>query len=58
MNEWNSIENSSTEYIYPKAIGNTVLSEQKKTRLSEIIGFENYFYQEISQRKSYIKKIK
>ena len=58
MNEWNSIENSSTEYIYPKAIGNAVLSEQKKIRLSEIIGFENYFYQEISQRKSYIKKIK
>ena len=33
------------------------LSEQIKFWLSEIIGFENYFYQEINQRKSYCKKI-
>ena len=35
----------------------TVLSEQAKFRLSEIIGIENYFYQEISQRKSCSKKL-
>ena len=29
------------------------LSEQTKFRLSEIIGIENYFYQEVYQRKSY-----
>ena len=33
------------------------LSEQTKFRLSEIIGIENYFYQEINQRKSYSKKL-
>ena len=33
------------------------LSEQKKIRLSEIIGTENYFYQEINQRKSCSKKL-
>ena len=33
------------------------LSEQTKFRLSEIIGIENYFYREISQRKSYSKKL-
>ena len=33
------------------------LSEQTKFRLSEIIGIENYFHQEINQRKSYIKKL-
>ena len=33
------------------------LSEQTKFRLSEIIGFENYFHQEINQRKSYRKKL-
>ena len=32
------------------------LSEQTKFRLSKIIGIENYFHQEINQRKSYIKK--
>ena len=42
MNESNSIE----------AIDKTILSEQTKFRLSEIIGIENYFYQEINQRKS------
>ena len=39
-----------------KAIDKTVLSEQTKLRLSEIIGIENYFYQEINQRKSCSKK--
>ena len=42
MNECNSI----------KAIDKIILSEQTKFRLSEIIGIENYFYQEINQRKS------
>ena len=39
MNESNSI----------KVIDKTVLSEQTKFQLSEIIGIENYFYQEINQ---------
>ena len=30
---------------------------QTKFRLSEIIGIENYFYREINERKSYIKKL-
>ena len=47
MNENNSIE----------AIDKTNLTEQTKFRLSEIIGIENYFYQEINQRKSYCKKL-
>ena len=47
MNESNSI----------KAIDKTNLSEQTKFRLSEIIGIENYFHQEINQRKSYSKKL-
>ena len=33
------------------------LSEQTKFRISEIIGIENYFHQEINQRKSYSKKL-
>ena len=33
------------------------LSEQTRFRLSEIIGIENYFYQEIDQIKSYCKKL-
>ena len=33
------------------------LSEQTKFRLSEIIGIENYFHQEMNQRKSYSKKL-
>ena len=40
-----------------KAIDKTNLTEQTKFRLSEIIGIENYFYQEINQRKSYTKKL-
>ena len=47
MNENNSIE----------AIDKSNLTEQIKFRLSEIIGNENYFYQEINQRKSYSKKM-
>ena len=41
MNENNSI----------KAIDKTNLTEQTKFQLSEIIGIENYFYQETDQRK-------
>ena len=32
-------------------------SQETKFRLSEIIGIENYFHQEINQRKSYSKKL-
>ena len=52
MNENNSIKNNSLE-----TIDKTVLSEQTKFRLSEIIGIENYFYQEINQRKSCSRKL-
>ena len=38
-------------------INKTNLSEQIKFRLSEIIGIENYFHQEIKQRKSCSKKL-
>ena len=34
-----------------------ILSEQTKFRLSEIIGIEDYFHQEINQRKSCNKKL-
>ena len=56
MDECNSIERSSTECNSIKnnsleTIDKTVLSEQTKFRLSEIIGIENYFYQEINQKK-------
>ena len=47
MNESNSIE----------AIDKTNLSEQARFQLSEIIGIENYFCQEINQRKSCSKKL-
>ena len=47
MNKCNSIE----------AIDKTNLYEQTKSRLSEIIGIENYFHQEINQRKSCSKKL-
>ena len=47
MNESNSIE----------ATDKTILSEQTKFWLSEIIGIENYFYEEINQRKSCSKKL-
>ena len=38
-------------------IDKTKLSEQTKFQLSEIMGIENYFYQEINQQKSYSKKL-
>ena len=47
MSEDNSID----------AIDKTKLTEKTKFRLSEIIGIENYFYQEINQRKSCSKKL-
>ena len=47
MNESNSI----------KASDKTNLTEQTKFRLGEIIGIENYFYQEVNQRKSCSKKL-
>ena len=40
-----------------KAIDKTNVTEQKKFRLSEINGIENYFYQQINQRKSYLKNL-
>ena len=46
--------NESNSY---KAIDKTTLSEQTTFRLSEITGIENYFYQEINQRKSCSKKL-
>ena len=51
MNESNSIKCYSLG-----TIDKTVLSEQTKFWLSEIIGIENYFYQE-NQRKSSSKKL-
>ena len=36
---------------------NKINLSEKKIRLSEIIRIENYFYQEISQRKSCSKKL-
>ena len=38
-------------------INKTNLSEQTKFRLSEIIGIENYFHQEVNQRKLCSKKL-
>ena len=52
MNESSFIECNSLE-----AIDKTVLSELTKFRLSKIIRIENYFYQEINQRKSCSKKL-
>ena len=52
MNKSNSIEFNSLE-----TNDKTVLSEQTKFQLSEIIGIGNYFYQEINQRKSCSKKL-
>ena len=45
------------ENNYIKAIDKTYLTEQTKFQLSEIIRIENYFYQEINQRKSCSKKL-
>ena len=57
MNKSNSIGCNSIENNYLKTIDKTVLSEQKKFRISEIIEIENYFYQEINQRRSCSKKL-
>ena len=38
-------------------IDKTNLSEQAKFRLDEISKIENYFHEEINQRKSYRKKL-
>ena len=57
MNKWNSIDNISIKNNSEETIDRTVLSEQTKFRLSEITGIENYFYQEINQRKSCSKKL-
>ena len=50
-NEWKYFKNSI------KSIEKTNLSEQTKFWLSEIVRIENYFYQEINQRKSCSKKL-
>ena len=42
---------------YIKTIGKKNLSKQTKFRLSEVIEIENYFYQEINERKLYIRKL-
>ena len=47
MNECNSIE----------AVDKTKLTEQLKFRLDEISKIENYFMEEINQRKSCSKKL-
>ena len=52
MNKSNFIEKNSLE-----TIDKTVLSKQTKFQLSETIGIENYFYQEINQRKSCSKQL-
>ena len=39
-------------------INKTNLSQQAKYRLSEIIGIENCFHQEINQRKLCMKKLR
>ena len=57
MNKSNSIENISIENSSLETSDKTVLSEQTKFRLSEIIGIENYFYEEINQGKSCSKKL-
>ena len=44
MDKSNFIKCNSLE-----TIDKTVLYEQTKSRLSEIMGIENYFYQEINQ---------
>ena len=33
------------------------ISDQNNFRLSEIIGIENYFYQDINESKSYVRKL-
>ena len=55
--QFHSIENISIKNNSLETIDKTVLSEQTKFGLSEIIGIENYFYQKINQRKSSGKKL-
>ena len=57
MNKNNSAENIYIKNKSLETIDKTVLSEQTKFQSSEIIGIENYFYQEINQRKSCSKKL-
>ena len=57
MNKNNSAENISIKNNSLETIDKTVLSEQTKFESSEIIGIENYFYQEINQKKSCSKKL-
>ena len=45
------------ESNYFETIDKTKLPEQTKIRLDKITEIENYFYQEINQRKSYSKKL-
>ena len=52
MSECNSIE-----AIECNSIEKTTLTKQTKFRLSEIIGIENYFYQDVNQRKSCSRKL-
>ena len=47
MNECNSIE----------TVDRTNLTEETKIRLNKITGIENYFHQEINQRKSFSRKL-
>ena len=51
MNKSNFIECNSIQCNSLGRTDKTFLSEQTKFRLSEIIGIENYFYQEINQKK-------
>ena len=57
MNECNSIKNNFIKNNSLETSDKTVLSEQTKFRLSEIIGIKNHFYQEINQIKSFSKKL-
>ena len=53
MNGCNSIKINSIKYNSPETIDKTILSEQTKFRLSEIIGIEK----KINQSKSCSKKL-
>ena len=55
--DFKKIDSIILSYFKNEAIDKINLSEQTKFRLSEIIGIENYFHQEINQRKSCSKKI-
>ena len=55
MNKNNSIESNSIKNNSLETIDKTVLSEQAKFWLSEIIGIEYYFYQEIIKENHVVK---